>query len=203
MRRDIVLRKICGLTKPADVLIFGGDTLASEAWDLYRPGYFYVDDKPSFTLPMSLGVTMGTDKRVFVFVSEDDVMRNLGILNQISFVKRQNIFITIFNGKTSEVFDKSLSMISLIFNTGCRVFDLTLDFNNGQLNVRPFFNRGQGPMVSLIRVDKSKKFDVTPENNLEEFMSFIRDTSIKTAMYNPFAEGFIMPVQEDAPILKV
>jgi thiamine pyrophosphate-dependent acetolactate synthase large subunit-like protein len=192
-------------------VIFGSSSLSSEACDLHRPGYFYVEDSPGFTLSVALGIAMGTDKRVFVFLGEGDLLRNFGALNQMSAARKQNLFVMILNngcyqaaGGFPNIFNSVLSITSLVFNIGCRVFDLTSDFEKKRFAaIKYFFGRGQGPMVVLVRVEKSKESTLIPKNNLEEFITFVRDTSIKTALYNPFAEGFILPTQEDAPILNV
>jgi hypothetical protein len=95
-------------------------------------------------------------------------------------------------------------MTSIIFNLGIKVFDLTSDFEKKRFTgLKSFFDCAQGSMIVLVRVEKSKESILEPKNNLEEFITFVRDTSIKTALYNPFVEGFILPIQEDTPILKV
>lgn len=213
MKRDLALKKLCECTKPADVVIFGSSSMASEAHEFYKPGHFYIKDYHGLALSVALGIASGTDKRVFVFMGEGDVLRNFGVLNQIAASKQQNIFIIILNngcyqsaGGFPNIFNNALSMNSLIFNIGCKIFNLTSDLEKKRYTiVRHFFDRGQGPMVVIVRVEKGKEYNTEAQNNLDEFLTFVRDSSIKSALYNPFVEGlFLSDLQDNnVPILKV
>jgi hypothetical protein len=211
MRRDIVIRKLCEFSKPADVMLVGNYVMAQEVWDLYRPGFFFIDDAYGFSLPLGVGTAMGTDKRVFLFLGEGDLLRNFGALNQMAFSKKQNLFVFLLDngctGNFPNIFNYMPSIVSLVFNVGCRSFDFTDEFNKKNYKeLQHLIDRGQGPMICLIRVEKSKSFTANPVNNLEEFLTFVRDRTIKTALYNPFSEAFNIELSDldegDIPILR-
>lgn len=202
MKRDLVVRKFCEFLTPSDIAIFGSSSISNEVFEFYRPGHFYITDSSSFAVPFALGLAMSTLKRVFVFIGEGDILRNFGIINQIASSKCQNLFVVILNngcyqsaGGFPNIFNSAISILSVIFNIGCRTFNLTKDFDRKEFkHINHFFDRGQGPMAVLIGVEKSKLSysDVIPKNNIEEFISFVRDNTIKSALYDPFAEGVVL-----------
>lgn len=211
MRRDIVVRKLCEFAKPNDIVLLGSNGISKEVSDLYKPGHFYIEDTYGMALPVAIGIAMGTDKRVFLLIGEGDILRNFSALNQMAFSKKQNLFVFILNngcyqaaGGFPNIFNNITSIQPVIFSIGCRIFGLSTDFEKKRYNsIQHFIDRGQGPMVCIIKVDSSKVFNTEPKNNLEEFLTFVRDKSIKTALYNPFAEGFISAKTDEGrvPIL--
>jgi thiamine pyrophosphate-dependent acetolactate synthase large subunit-like protein len=202
MKRDLLVRKFCEFLTPSDIAVFGSNSISAEVSELYKPGHFYILDSSAFAVSFALGLAMSTPKRVFVFIGEGDILRNFGIINQISSSKCQNLFVIILNngcyqdaGGFPNIFNNAISILATIFNIGCRTFNLTKDFDRKEFkHVNHFFDRGQGPMVVIVGVEKSKSnYDNTiPKNDIREFIEFVRDNTIASALYNPFAEGLVL-----------
>jgi thiamine pyrophosphate-dependent acetolactate synthase large subunit-like protein len=210
MKRDVMLKKFCSFLTDADIVIFGSNDLSKEASEIYKPGHFYITDNFSLAVSLGLGIAMCTDKRVFVFVGEGDILRDFGIILQMAASKCQNIFLIIFNngvyqnaGGFPNIFNKMISQMSVLFSLGCRTFNLTKDFEKKETrDTKHFIARATGPIAMILNTDKSKNVyaDIKVKNYMEEFKELLRDKNKKSSLYDPFA---VVDIVEDLPILKV
>jgi hypothetical protein len=210
MKRDVMLKKFCSFLTDTDIVIFGSKDLSKEASEVYKPGHLYITDNFSLAASVGLGIAMCTDKRVFVFVGEGELIRDFGIVLQMAASKCQNMFLIIFNngvyqnaGGFPSVFNCMVSNSGAFFNLGCRSFNLTRDFERKEYrNTKHFIVRATGPITMILDVDKSKNIyaDTKVNNRLEEFKELLRDENKKSSLYNPFA---IMEELGDLPTLKV
>ena len=210
MKRDVMLKKFCSFLTDADIVVFGSKDLSKEAFEVYKPGHLYITDSFGLAVSVGLGIAMCTDKRVFVFTGEGDILRDFGIILQMAASKCQNIFLIIFNngvyqnaGGFPNIFNKMISQMSVLFSLGCRTFNLTQDLEKKETHdTKHFISRATGPLAMVLNIDKSKNIytDTKVKNNIEEFKELLRDKEKKSSLYNPFA---IMEELGDLPTLKV
>jgi hypothetical protein len=210
MKRDVMLKKFCSFLTDTDIVIFGSKDLSKEASEIYKSGHFYITDNFGLAVSVGLGIAMCTDKRVFVFVGEGDILRDFGIILQMAASKCQNMFLIIFNngvyqnaGGFPNIFNKMVSQMSVLFSLGCRTFNLTKDFEKKEMrDTKHFIARTIGPASIILNIDKSKNIyaDTKVKNHIGEFKELLRDKEKKSSLYDPFV---MMDVVEDLPILKV
>jgi hypothetical protein len=213
MKRDVMLKKFCSFLTDSDIVVFGSSDLAKEASEYYQPGHLYVLDSFGLAASVGLGLAMCTNRRVFVFTGEGDLLRNFGAVLQISSSKCQNIFLIIFNngvyqnaGGFPNIFNAMLSTMATLFNLGCRTFNLTKDFERKEIKeTKHFIERVTGPLAMVLDADKSKNIysEIEVKNNIEDFISFIKDPTKKSALYDPFITAIDLPDADNLPTLKV
>jgi thiamine pyrophosphate-dependent acetolactate synthase large subunit-like protein len=198
MKRYTAIRDMIRVLSEADVAIFSGKEICKEAFKYDRPGYFYMEEYFGISVSFALGVALSTDKRVFLFVGEGDIIRDLSALGQAAVSKCKNLFIIVLDngcyqelGNLPNLFNSLLSRKGLFFNLGFMVHDFTVSIKNRYLvEIRAAVERIRGPMVILITVDrginkKLEPIDIELTTRIETFMEFINNTELETALYVP------------------
>jgi len=190
MKRSVFIKKICSFLKDSDVVLFGDTLLAGDVLEP-KTGCLHFSSCSGLSVSTALGIALTTDKRVFVILTATTALDNLTSIAQVGVLKPKNLFIIIINNINEDgLFDKLLSPIAMFFNMGCQSFNLTKDFELRRDSlIKTFFDRGQGPSVILISAEKDKKSNVCFENNFESFSDFVRDMTIKSALFDPFSEA--------------
>jgi len=187
-----------GLLDDNDVMIFSGQELCNEAYQYNSDNCFFIKDSVGMAIPFSLGMAMCTDKRVFVFVGEGELLRELGVLAQIGASKCSNLFVILLDngcyqssGGHPSVFDNVLSKKGLIYNSNTKVITFTKHFKDKQFKrLADRFTRLIGPIVILMTVDKGKKKGLSDvvidmEEQRDRISKFILDHTKETAMFVP------------------
>jgi len=141
---------------------------------------------------------LSTDKRVFLFVGEGDLIRELAALGQVAVSGCKNMFVMVLDngcyqevGNLPNLFGSILSRKGVFFNLGCRVHDFTANLKNRYLvEIRAAIERIRGPMVILTTVDrginrKLEPIKTKPIDRIKELKAFVRDPELKTALYVP------------------
>lgn len=197
MKRYTALRLFLSCLKPNDVLIFSGEDLCKEAFRYDKPSYFYVTGSYGVVLPMSIGLAMTTEKRIFVCVGEGEFIGQLSSAAQAAVSNCRNLFYVVFdNGGyqsttgTPTIYNEVGSIKSIIHGMGFLVHDFTNGFADKQTtdSTRGFIKNIKGPMTIQIRVDKGLKKDLediiySKLELKERFVKFINDKSLGTSRY--------------------
>lgn len=198
MKRYTVINNFINLLHDNDVLIFSGEELCKEVYENDKRNHFYIKDSIGVAIPFGLGIAMCTDKRVFVFVGEGELLRELGIISQIGASKCSNMFLVLLDngcyqaaGGYPTVFENMLSKKGFIYNSNTKVITFTKHFKDRQFKrLKDRFPRLVGPLVVLMDVDKGVKkgleeIDIDFKEQRDRISKFILDPTKETAMFVP------------------
>ena len=198
MKRYTVIKHFMDLLHENDILIFSGTELCKEAYQYKKNNCFYIEDSVGTAAAFGLGMAMCTDKRIFVFLGEGELLRELGVIAQIGASKCSNIFLVLLDnggyqtaGGYPSVFDSVLSKKGLIFNSNTKVITFTKHFRDKEFKrLKDRFPRLMGPMVILMDVDKGtkkglRKININLKRQRDNVSKFILDSTKETAMFVP------------------
>jgi len=198
MKRFSAIKSFTNLLKNNDIVIFSGKDMCAEAYQYDKPGYFYIDDTFGISISFALGVALSTDKRVFVFVGEGDLLRELAVLGQVAVSKCKNMFVIILDngvyqssGGQPNIFSSFMSKKGFIYNLGCLVHDFTFHFKNKYfVEIKSAVDRIRGPMIILVDVDKGIKraasnYKLTPIKQKNKLMKFVQNKELGTELFTP------------------
>ena len=198
MKRKTTVKNILSYINSNDVVIFLGSGLSKESYSYDKDGYFYIKEDNCDGLAIALGIAMNTDKRVFVFCNDSDLLKNISYMLNIAVSGCKNIFIIILNsGKYQEsggqptIFDSISAPKGVLFNMGFVIYDYTnyLKNKNSMKELRQLIERNIGPVVIFIKVslgiDNSIEDTTMISNKLlcNRVKTFIQDTSMGTSLY--------------------
>ena len=197
MKSKKAIKTMLSCIKDNDVVIFSGNELCKEAYEYDREGNFYIRDNNCNGLPLALGIAMNTNKRVFVFCTDSDLIKNISYMLNIAVSRCKNIFVVVLvSGKYQEsggqvnIFDSISSPKNLLFSMGFLVFDYTFHLKNKNTikELNQLIERSIGPLVSLVKVSSgisNLKVCDTPNNKLliDRTKKFIQNTDIGTSLY--------------------
>lgn len=181
-----------------DVCIFSNE-LCSEAFKNDREGNFYMGNINGMTASFGLGVAMCTDKRVFIFISDGEFLREFGATPQLAVSKCNNVFYIILHsgryissGGQLNIFGEVKAPKGLLFNLGFLVHDYTHYFRNkgAKNSISKLFKRVIGPLAVLVNVDHAvnDKLDDPVYYNAalkNRFINFVLNKDLGTSIYKP------------------
>jgi hypothetical protein len=198
MKRYTVINNFVNLLHDNDILIFSGEELCKEVYKNNKPNYFYIKDSIGVAVPFGLGIAMCTDKRIFVFIGEGELLRELGIISQIGASKCSNIFLVLLDnscyqsaGGSPTVFENMLSKKGFIYNSNTKVTTFTKHFKDREFRaLEERFSILIGPMVVLMDVDRGIKkgleeVDIDLERQRNRISKLILNLTKETAMFIP------------------
>lgn len=198
MKRFTAVRILTQALNDSDVAIYIGRDICKEAAPYIEgPNTVFFDDGVDYLISFALGLTMATDKKVFIFCEDQYFIRNMSELMQAGVSKCKNLFFILFvNGRYTSVdsapliFDSVNSRHGILYNMGFLVHDYTKHFKNTRnpiKDIREFWRRARGPVTILLHTDKGTKDikDVELTGSLCEVSEFIQDESIKSSSYVP------------------
>jgi hypothetical protein len=196
MKRYSIIKSMLKVLHENDILIFSGPELCKEANEHHADNHFYLNDFIGMAIPIGLGMAMCTDKRVFVFVGEGELLRDLNVLPQIGASKCRNMFLVVLanggyqaSGSDPNVFDGLLSKKGFIYNANIKVLEFTRHFRDRKLNIlKNRFERLTGPTAILLTLDRGNKksledINIDFEEQKNKISSLIADLSKETALY--------------------
>lgn len=196
MTRYRIIKELLKRLDDNDIAIFSGKTLCEEAYVNDRIGNFYIPDTHSIVLPFSLGLAMCTDKRVFVFTTDSEFLRDVGSAIQIAVSGCKNIFYFIFSsgmyresGKHPNIFRSMSHPQGVLFRMGfvSFVFDSYFRSNERLSELKSVMDTMVGPVSVLLDVGIKKGNSKTLDQNglffLNRLYKFIQDDN--TAMFEP------------------
>ena len=197
MKRKTVIKTILSFIKGNDVAIFLGAGLSKEAYKYDRDGNFYIQDNNSNGLAIALGIAMNTDKRVFVFCNDSDLLKNISYMLSIAVSNCKNIFVIILNsgkyqesGGQSTIFDGISAPKSVLFSIGFLVFDYTNYLRNktSTKELGQLIERNIGPIAIFIKISPGidnhiEDIIISNEYLCDRIKTFIQNKSIGTSLY--------------------
>ena len=196
MKRYIVLKNFIESLKDNDVAIFSGQEMCKEAYQYDRPGNFYIHDLYSVAPAFALGMAMCTDKRIFVFVGEGDLLRELAAASQIAASRCSNIFLVVLDNGTYQsagnfpnIMESMRSKRGVMLNFGLVVFDFTVFLPKREFKkMRNFMQNLRGPVVLFMDIDKGVNkdlpdIDIAEEEMKERLTAFIKNKETGTSLY--------------------
>lgn len=196
MTRYRIIKELLKRLDDSDIAIFAGKTLCEEAYVNDRVGNFYIPNTHSIILSFSLGLAMCTDKRVFVFTTDSEFLRDMGSATQMAVSECKNIFYFIFSsgmyresGKHPNIFKSMAHPQGVLFRMGfvSFVFDSYFRSSERMSELKDVMSTMIGPVSVLLEVD-TKKGNNKPldQDNLfflNRLCEFIKDNN--TAMFEP------------------
>lgn len=198
MTRYMTLKTFLKKVYSEDILIFTGNGLSQEAYNFDAENHFYFLDNFGVSIPFALGLAMCIERRVFVFVGEGDLIRNLGSMVQVAASKCKNMFVVVLNNDCYEevggypnVFQNIRNFRGLLADLGMLMFDFTsqMDSRHPLDALADNVDRLVGPSAVLIKVSNSnkkykKEIDLSPEEITNRLEKNIYD-GIQSKLYNP------------------
>ena len=187
MKRHNVVKHFISFLTENDMAIFSGSELCKEAYAYDRPGNFYLEDTFGLAVSFALGVALCSDKKVFVFVGEGDLLRDLSSAAQASASSCKNLILVVldngvYQGVSNQpnIFDRLVSKRGLFYDMGFLVQDYTKHFRDSKFKqLKNIINRLKGPVVVLIELSAgiNKKIEslfvdkIEAGSNLTEFLT--------------------------------
>lgn len=199
MKSTRVLRDFLSCLKENDIVIFSGQNISKEALAYDKDGYFYIEDSYGIAPSLALGISMSTDKRVFVIDGDGGCMMEMGSLAQIGASKAKNLFYVVLDngsyqsaGGHPTIFREVSSINGAVLGFGFTVFNLTAYFKKKSSlpKMNKIMNNLRGPSAIFIEVDKAtckKKpnLDIKKKNMRNRINKFIRNTDLGTSLFRP------------------
>lgn len=208
MKRYTIVKKFSESFKESDVVIITGEELCKEFYEYDRPGNFYLDKSFGLAISFATGLSMCTDKRVFVFTGEGDLIREFASVPHAAVSKCKNLFITVLNngiyencGAMPNIFNEFSSPHVAFFQFGFTTYNLTDYVKNSKKDqFKNFLDRNIGPMALLIKVSKGlkknlKNLKIDYEKHAHDLLMFVTSFGLDTGLYEP--PDFIKPKDED------
>lgn len=196
MTRYRIIKELLKRLDDSDIAIFAGKTLCEEAYVNDRIGNFYIPKTHGVVLSFSLGLAMCTDKRVFVFTTDSEFLRDMGSAAQIAVSECKNIFYFVFSsgvyrdsGKHPNIFKSMAHPQGVFFRMGfiSFTFDSYFRSNERMSELKDVMNTLLGPVSIIIEVDTKNGNHKTLDKDsfffLDRLNMFIKDND--TAMFEP------------------
>ena len=192
MKRQKLIETIVSFLSPNDIIVFCGEALCKSAYAINKDNFYYT--KGTYGLGVALGISMCTDKRVFVFCRDAELVSDLSIMAQMSAGHSSNLFCIVLNeGYYQEIANQPTitkglySIKGLLFNYGFITHDYT-HFFKGHINKKLLtatIERIKGPMVIVIDVSPGlvKAEEKVPKNLDSRITSLILDKNKETSLY--------------------
>jgi len=196
MKRKTAIKTILSCFKDNDIAIFLGAGLCKEAYSYDRDGNFYIDDSDCNGLSIALGIALNTDKRVFVFCNDSDILKNISSMINLAISKCKNLCILILrSGKYQEsggqitIFNSILAPKGVLFNMGFVIYDGTqyLKTKSYLKEFEQLIERIVGPVVILVGIssgiDDMLNKQVDKVLMVKKIKNFIIDKELGTSLY--------------------
>jgi len=189
-----------------DIIIFIGKTVCSEVDAVDRKGILcFTDDSVNY-LSVALGIAMTTNKRVLVVCEDYTILRYFSSILQIASSGCTNLFFIVlvtgeytYSGGQPTIFGRLRSPKGMLFNSGMLTHDYNSYFKNKTTvkNLRNILDRTMGPVIGLLNIDDKKIVGSnTIDNNMIEFIRFVRDVSVGTSAFRS-QSVFVLELKKD------
>ena len=183
MKRYTVIKTFIDFLTEQDVFIFSGKEFCKEAYIYNRKGCIYLDEPLNVSLALAIGMAMNTTKRVFVFIGEGELLKNLSLIAQVGVSKCRNLFIVLFDnfeyqssGGHPNIFDRYTSKMGFIFSMGVTVLNFTIYFERKEFKtMKNLMTSFTGPLMMIVSLDAGLKKDlITPKYDYKTMISDMR-----------------------------
>ncbi len=199
MKRYRAIRDFTSCLKDNDVAIFSGKETSKEAYLYDRDGNFYVLDSPGTVASLGLGMSMSTNKRVFVFVGDGEFLMELAVAAQMTASKCLNLTYVVLDngiyqsaGGQPTIFREVGSVKGLLFGLGFTVFDLTPYFKDKKsiAKMAKIIDNLKGPTAILVKVDKgenkkTKDIELSKTVLKDRISGFVQNLELGTSLFVP------------------
>lgn len=196
MKRFTAVRYLVKAIKDNDAAIFIGDELCKEVFPYDRKGFLYIKNSFGYSVPLATGLAMATDKRVFLFIGEGEILRDMSALAQAAVSRCRNLVLVLLDngeyqsaGSLPNIFNQLYSAIGTTHNFGLSSYNFTRQINDDKLEgIQGNFDGLRGPAVIFIQVEPGTKrtledFDLDQVKNCFEFSEFVRDRDLGTSVF--------------------
>lgn len=165
MKRHGVVKLFSSYLNEDDLAVFAGKDICGDAYLYDRQGNFYMDEESGIGIPMAFGMSMGTEKRVFVFCEDYYFLKNLSTAMHIGVSRCKNIFLIIlvsgeyqYSGANPTIFNEISSVKALMFNAGFMINDYTKHFSTVQSSkgIKQILAYIQSPLFAVININLGK-----------------------------------------------
>lgn len=187
MKRFIALKYFIPTLRDSDIAIFTGHEMCKEAYRYDRPGNLYLEYHYGLAPAFALGLAMCTDKRVFVFIGEGELLREMAVAVQMAASKCKNIILMVLDngiyqsvGAYPNISQSIKSKRGTMFHIGVLVYDFTVYFAKKEFdNMKSFMKNINGPLAIFIDVDPGLKKGLPPieisfEDQKSRLMDFVQ-----------------------------
>ncbi len=157
MKRNLAIREFIKLLKDDDIIVASGKNICDEAYQFDRPFLFYFEDE-TIAQSIALGMANGTERRVFIFCSDNAIQNDLNFVLQMGLSKKNNIICVVFkSGEGADLVNNSRSLIGALFNLGPSVYNYSPYFTKvvNVSDVQGHVSVLRGPVVILLDVKAS------------------------------------------------
>lgn len=209
IKRYVLIKNFIKLLHRNDICIFSGQEMCREAYQFDRPGHFYIQDFFGITLSFALGVAMCTDKRVFVFVGEGELLREMSAATQMAVSGCSNLCLVLLDncgyqstGGQPNIFNNIVSKKGFFYNFGFLIQDYTKHFSNKKVKqLQNILDNLMGPVCILMEVDKGIKRGLKDvESPVDEmttaFTKFVRNKELSTSLFESKIVGDVLNLDE-------
>lgn len=190
------LKEVIKRLNEPDVAVFVGKQLCEEAYVNDREGSIYITDPMFPAMSFTSGLSMATEKRIFLFTSDSYFLRDISSLAQMAVSNCKNVTYVLLSsgvyieaGKHPNIFKSMMHPQGVLFRMGFTSFIFDNYFDNvvalGEM--KGMLDTLIGPVAILINVsDKSSN-----SRSLDKSFVYFRDRLIKfiateeTAMFEP------------------
>lgn len=200
MRRYTGVRILTQCLLDSDIGIFIGRDICKEAKTyIGEHAALFFEDTEDYLISFALGITMSTDKRVFVFCEDQYFIRNMSEIMHAGVSKCRNFYMVLFiNGSytvfdnTPTIFDSVNSQHGIFYNMCFLVHDYTKHFKNSRnpiKEIREIWDRARGPLAILLKTSKGIKEFPEPSmslrDDLDDTREFIMNKNIEAHSFVP------------------
>lgn len=157
MKRNLAIREFIKLLRDDDIIVASGKTICNEAYQFDRPLLFYFEDE-TIAQSAALGMANGTERRVFIFCSDNAIQNDLDFVLQMGLSKKENIICVVFkSGEKADLISNSRSLIGALFNIGPDTYNYSSYFSKvaNVSKVQGHVSVLRGPVIILIDIKAS------------------------------------------------
>ena len=200
MKRFTGVRILTQALLDVDLAVYIGDDVCKEAFPYTKnTKSLFFSDKQDYVISMALGISMCTDKRVFVFCEDQYLSRNLSELVNVGVSQCRNFYIILFINERYTVIDHTPiafnsinSRVGVFYNLGLLVHNYDRYFKNikSPLNdIRAIWSRAKGPLIALLKTEKGVKklpeIKFSSKEDLLNIQKFLSDKTMKGHNFVP------------------
>lgn len=157
MNRCDIITKIAPVLK--DKLLVIAPSLIDETMSLFGTEYLYID-VPNITISIATGVAMGTDNKVFVLVSDNEVLSSISDLYNASVSKCKNLIFLVFTSgmykstNTPNILNSLTKFNDISLAINMIVYDYTkhIERLHSYEDLNLLFSNLKGPIIVNIQI---------------------------------------------------
>jgi len=180
----------------SDIAVFAGHRLCEEAYVNDREGNLYIVDSLYPVVAFTLGLAVGTDKRVFLFTSDNVFLRDISAVAQMAVSNCKNLCYVVLSsggymsaGNHPNIFNSIVHPQGVMFRMGFTsyIFDDYFSKPERTKELRNIISTLVGPVSIIVNVSKKtsnyKKLDITNKESVARIEAVLSIPT--TAVFTP------------------